>query len=40
MLHNLLYIMGGPMTLYVGLYQEILVGKIDRRNVCWVKPGF
>jgi hypothetical protein len=30
----------GPMTLYVGLYQETLVGKIDRRNHWWVNPGF
>ncbi len=30
----------GHMTLYVGLYEENLVGKIDCRNPCWVNPGF
>jgi hypothetical protein len=29
----------GPITLYVGLHQETLVGKIGRRNPCWVNPG-
>jgi hypothetical protein len=30
----------GPMPSYVGLYQETLVWKIERRNDCWVNPGF
>ncbi len=30
----------GPVTSYVGLYQETLVGKIDRRNPFCVNPGY